>query len=132
MKSFSQFRTENQKMALQKKIQKVSSTSAKGKAAVTLPTAPWDKKKEEPKEERGMPPKAAAYKAKMDKKFGKIPEPGTKDFKTVVNKMRKAAGMKIKRKFKEEDAHIGEPEKAPGVKIVRGVLKGKIGKGQPA
>ena len=31
-------------------------------------------------------------------------------------------------KATDEDAMKGEPEKAPGVKIVRGVLKGKIGK----
>ena len=62
--------------------------------------------------EYGMPPKAAAYKTRMDKKFGRlptsIPKPGTKDFKTVVNKMRKAAGFKIKRKFTEGDAQSAD------------------------
>ena len=50
MKTFSQW-NENQKMALQKKLQKVSATSAKGKAAVTLPKMPWDKDKDNEKKE---------------------------------------------------------------------------------
>tara|TARA_B100000902_G_C27236107_1_gene877498 strand:+ start:248 stop:1345 length:1098 start_codon:yes stop_codon:yes gene_type:complete len=37
---------ENQKAALAKKLSKVSQVTAKGKAAVTLPVAPWDKKNE--------------------------------------------------------------------------------------
>ena len=62
--------------------------------------------------EYGMPPKAKAYKTRMDKKYGRlptsIPQPGTKDFKTVVNKMRKAAGMKTKRKFSESDTQSAD------------------------
>ena len=63
--------------------------------------------------EYGMPPKAAAYKAKMDKKFGTVPKPGTKDYKTVVNKMRTAAGLKIKRKFKYTEGDAQSADKKP-------------------
>ena len=63
--------------------------------------------------EYGMPPKAAAYKAKMDKKFGTVPKPGTKDYKTVVNKMRTAAGLKIKRKFKYTEGDTQSADKKP-------------------
>lgn len=38
--------TENQKAALQKKLAKSAASSEKGKAAVTLPDAPWDKEKQ--------------------------------------------------------------------------------------
>ena len=38
---------ENQKAALQKKLAKSAASSEKGKAAVTLPKAPWDKKEEQ-------------------------------------------------------------------------------------
>ena len=38
---------ENQKAALAKKLAKAAASSEKGKAAVTLPKAPWDKKKDE-------------------------------------------------------------------------------------
>lgn len=38
---------ENQKAALQKKLAKTASSSEKGKAAVTLPKAPWDKKEQQ-------------------------------------------------------------------------------------
>ncbi len=58
---------ENQKAALAKKISKVSQASAKGKAAVTLPPAPWDKKKEatkEGEEEIKMNPKMDKNKSK--------------------------------------------------------------------
>jgi len=45
---------------------------AKPKDKVTLPVPPWEKKKKKTDEGYGMPPKAAAHKARMDAKFGKV------------------------------------------------------------
>ena len=45
---------------------------AKPKDKVTLAVPPWAKKKKETDEGYGMPPKAAAHKARMDAKFGKV------------------------------------------------------------
>ena len=110
MKTFSQW-NENLKMALQKKLQKVSATTAKGKAAVTLPKMPWDKDKDKEKKEgkaygptgisysvpKGHPdevdPKTGQKKNTAPKKPMKLPKPGSKKWKDLVGQMRSAAGF---------------------------------------
>ena len=54
---------EAQKAALAKKLAKASASSEKGKAAVTLPKAPWDKKKDAKDEGYGSMVSPAAKKA---------------------------------------------------------------------
>ena len=58
---------ENQKAAIAKKLAKSAASSEKGKAAVTLPKAPWDKKKEEVEEMSSKEKmKKGLYNSKMD------------------------------------------------------------------
>ena len=58
---------ENQKAAIAKKLARSAASSEKGKAAVTLPKAPWDKKKEEVEEMSSKEKmKKGLYNSKMD------------------------------------------------------------------
>jgi hypothetical protein len=55
---------ENQQMANKKALAKAAASSEKGKAAVTLPKAPWDKEKTEMSSKEKM--KKGLYNSKMD------------------------------------------------------------------
>ena len=58
---------ENQKAAMAKKLSRAAASSEKGKAAVSLPKAPWDKKKEEVEEMSSKEKmKKGLYNSKMD------------------------------------------------------------------
>ena len=66
---------ENQKAAIAKTLAKSASSSEKGKAAVTLPTAPWDKKKDSTNEVSG----AAAVKLGSGNAILRNPKTGKLD-----------------------------------------------------
>ena len=57
---------ENQKMANAKALAKATASSEKGKAAVTLPKAPWDKDKEKTEMSSKEKMKKGLYNSKMD------------------------------------------------------------------
>lgn len=90
---------ENQKAAMQKKLAKSAAPSEKGKAAVTLPKAPWDKKNEamDPVDHKELKGK---HKDRKDKDIDNDGDVDKSD--EYLHNRRKAVSKAMKKKGDEE------------------------------
>ena len=96
---------ENQKAAMQKKLAKSAAPSEKGKAAVTLPKAPWDKKNEamDPVDHKELKGK---HKDRKDKDIDNDGDVDKSD--EYLHNRRKAVSKAIK---KEDEEVVMNPKK---------------------